>query len=177
MLADAGRLRMQNSDLTGALNALRTSIDVDPLSAAAFADFATVSRELGDEAEAAGALQRVIELAPESEYAAAARVALAQMTASGVVPVSYEVRTFDGSNDAPLIRDPRDEEETDSFFQTLKKDLDLRIDLGAQYNDNVSMLPSSREDVFGSPASAQGTASISARYIAWTNDTSASVRH
>jgi hypothetical protein len=70
-----------------------------------------------------------------------------------------------------LIRDPRDEEETDSFFQTLKKDLDLRIDLGAQYNDNVSMLPSSREDVFGSPASAQGTASISARYIAWTNDT------
>ena len=166
-----GRLRMQNSDLSGALNALRTSIDVDPLSAAAFADFAAVSREMGDEAEAAGALERVIELAPDSEYAAAARVSLAQMTASGVVPVRYEVRTFDGSNDAPLIRDPRDEEETDSFFQTLKKDLDLRIDLGTQYNDNVSMLPSSREDVFGSPASAQGTASISARYIAWTNDT------
>ncbi len=33
------------------------------------------------------------------------------------------------------------------------------------------MLPSSRENVLGSPASAQGTASISARYIAWTNDT------
>jgi tetratricopeptide (TPR) repeat protein len=87
-----GRLRMQNSDLSGALNALRTSIDVDPLSAAAFADFAAVSREMGDEAEAAGALERVIELAPDSEYAAAARVSLAQMTASGVVPVSYEVR-------------------------------------------------------------------------------------
>ena len=166
-----GRLRMQQSDWTGAMNALKTAIEVDQQSAAAFADFAAVSRELGEEAEAAGALQRVIDLAPDSEYAAAARVALAELTANGVVPVSYEVRTFDGSNDAPLIRDPRDEEETDSFFKTLKKDLDLRVDLGSQYNDNVSMLPSSREDVFGSPASAQGTASISARYIAWTSDT------
>lgn len=166
-----GRLRMQQSDWTGAMNALKTAIEVDQQSAAAFADFAAVSRELGEEAEAAGALQRVIDLAPDSEYAAAARVALAELTANGVVPVSYEVRTFDGSNDAPLIRDPRDEEETSSFFQTLKKDLDLRVDLGAQYNDNVSMLPSSREAVFGTPASAQGTASISARYIAWANDT------
>lgn len=166
-----GRLRIQQGDWTGALNALNAAIEVDQFSAAAFADLAAVQQELGNDAEAAGALQRVIELAPDSEYAEEARVALTELTANGVEPVSYEVRTFDGSNDAPLIRDPRDDEETESFFHALKKDLDLRVDLGAQYNDNVSMLPSSRESVFGSPASAQGTASISARYIAWTNDT------
>lgn len=165
-----GRLRMEQNDWSGALNALRTSIQLDSNSAAAFANYGAVAHELGEDSEAAGAYQRVIDLAPESEYAESARSLLAELTSNGVVPVGYELRTFDGSNDAPLIRDPRDDE-TSPFFQTLKKDLDLRIDLGAQYNDNVSMLPSSREAIFGSPASAQGIASISARYIAWSNDT------
>ena len=165
-----GRLRLQREDWTGAHAALQTSVKIDALSAAAFYDFGIVSQQLGEKENAAGALQRVIDLAPDSEYATAARTALAELTASGVVPVSYEVRSFDGSNDAPLIRDPRDEEETDNFFKTLKKDLDLRIDFGTQWNDNVSLTPSSRELLAGNLASAQGNASLSARYIALSTD-------
>ncbi len=165
-----GRLRMQREDWTGALNSLKMAVTIDPLGAAAFYDYGVVSQELGEEEQAAGALQRVIALAPESEYAIAARTTLAQLTASGVVPVSYEIRSFDGSNDAPLIRDPRDEEETETFFKTLKKDLDLRLDFGTQWNDNVSLTPSSRELLAGNLASAQGNASLSARYIAFASD-------
>lgn len=165
-----GRLRMQRDDWAGARTALQTAIQLDPSSAAAFSDFGIVSRELGDEEQAAGALQRVIELAPASEYATEARATLAELTASGIVPVRYEVRSFDGSNDAPLIRDPRDDEETASFFQTLKKDLDLRVDFGTQWNDNVSLTPSSRELSSGNLASTQANASLSARYIAVRTD-------
>ncbi len=165
-----GRLRMQREDWTGARTALKTAVMIDPLGAAAFYDYGVVSQELGEEEQAAGALQRVIGLAPDSEYAAAARTTLAQLTASGVVPVSYEIRSFDGSNDAPLIRDPRDEDETESFFKSLKKDLDLRLDFGTQWNDNVSLTPSSRELLAGNLASAQGNASLSARYIAFASD-------
>ena len=165
-----GRLRMQREDWTGAMIALKTAVMLDPLGAAAFYDYGVVSQELGEEEQAAGALQRVIALAPDSEYAAAARTTLEKLTASGVVPASYEIRSFDGSNDAPLIRDPRDEEETESFFKTLKKDLDLRLDFGTQWNDNVSLTPSSRELQSGNLASAQGNASLSARYIAFASD-------
>ncbi len=165
-----GRLRMQREDWTGAMTALKTAVMIDPLGAAAFYDYGVVSQELGEEEQAAGALQRVIALAPDSEYAVAARTTLAQLTASGVVPVNYEIRSFDGSNDAPLIRDPRDEDETENFFQTLKKDLDLRLDFGTQWNDNVSLTPSSRELLAGNLASAQGNASLSARYIAFASE-------
>ena len=165
-----GHMRMLREDWAGALTALQTAVKLDPLGVAAFYDFGIVSRELGDEEQAAGALQRVIDLAPTSEYATTARPLLAELTASGVVPISYEIRSFDGSNDAPLIRDPRDDEETVHFIQTLKKDLDLRLDLGSQWNDNVSLTPSSRELHAGNLASTQGNASLSARYVAFRTD-------
>jgi|GEM_PF-5044710 len=165
-----GRSRMQRSDWSGAMNALKTAVQLDQMSAAAFYDYGVVSQEMGEEEQAAGAMQRVIVLAPESAYATTARTALTELTSSGVVPASYEIRSFDGSNDAPLIRDPRDEEETNSFFKTLKKDLDLRLDFGTQWNDNVSLTPSSRELLAGNLASAQGNASLSARYIAYSTD-------
>ncbi len=166
-----GRTRMQKSDFSGAMIALRTAVQLDEESAAAFFDYGLVSKELGEEGQAAGAMQRVKELAPESEYARDAETVLQSLTAQGVVPIGYEVRTFDGSNDAPLIRDPRDEEETDGFYKKLKKDLDLRIDIGSQWNDNVSLSPVSREILVGDQASAQGTASLSTRYILFNNDT------
>ncbi len=165
-----GHLRMQNEDWTGARIALQTAVQIDPFSAAAFYDYGIVSQELNEDEQATRALQRVIDLAPDSEYATAAQASLGELTASGVVPASYEVRSFDGSNDAPLIRDPRDEEETESFFKTLKKDLDLRIDFGTQWNNNVSMASSSRELVLGNLASAQANTSLSARYIAIASD-------
>ena len=84
-------------------------------------------------------------LAPDSEYAITAKAKLAELTANGIVSASYEVRSFDGSNDLLLIRDPRDEEETHFFMKTLKKDLDPQLDLGSQWNDNVSLTPFSRE--------------------------------
>ncbi len=165
-----GRLRMQREDWTGAMNALNTAVKIDPFSAAAFYDYGIASQQLSEDEQAAGAMQRVIDLAPDSEYATAARMNLEKLKTSGVVPASYEVRSFDGSNDAPLIRDPRDEEETESFLKTLKKDLDLRIDLGTQWNDNVSMASSSRELLMGNLASAQANTSLSARYIAIATD-------
>jgi hypothetical protein len=165
-----GRLRIQRDDWAGALDALQTAIQLDPASAAAFSDFGMVSRELGDEEQAAAALQRVIDLAPASEYATEARATLAELTASGIVPASYEVRSFDGSNDAPLIRDPRDAGETTSFFQALEKDLELRLDFGTQWNDNVSLTPSSREILVSDQASAQANTSLSARYFVFASD-------
>lgn len=165
-----GRARLQRSDWSGAMNALQTAISLDQLSAAAFHDYAVVLQEMGEPQQAAQALAEVLLLAPESEYAGSARKNLDQLSADGVVPASYEVRSFDGSNDAPLARDPRDEEEFDSFFSSLKQDLDLRIDLGTQWNDNVSLTPSSREILAGSLSSAQANASLSARYIAYSSE-------
>ena len=165
-----GRVRMQRNDWTRAMDALGMAVSLDQASAAAFYDFGVVSRELGEEEQAAGAMERVIELAPDSEYATTARTALSELTAQGVVPASYEIRSFDGSNDAPLLRDPRDADDIDSFFDTLQKDLDLRLDFGSQWNDNVSLTPSSRELLAGNQASAQGNASLSARYVAFRTD-------
>ncbi len=165
-----GRIRMERSDWTGALNALQTAIQLDEMNAAAFYDYGLVSHELGKDEQAAGALQRVLELAPDSEYATSAEATLSGLAGSGVALASYEIRSFDGSNDAPIVKDPRDDEDPDSFFQTLKKDLDLRIDFGTQWNDNVSLTPSSRELLAGNQASAQANTSISARYIAISNE-------
>lgn len=157
-----GRARMDRGDWDGALEALRTAINLDSLSVAAYFDFGRAAAALGKTDVATRAWKNVTTLAPDSDYARQVPELLEQIAAEeGVELASYEIRTFDGSNLAPLIL-PKEKDDDPDWRDALA----VRFDLGAQYNSNVALAPSSRELVHGTRASAQGTASFSARWSA-----------
>jgi hypothetical protein len=158
-----GRARIEAEQWHAAREALITALRLDPLSVAAYYDFGCVARHMQDHELAAQALARAIEIAPESEYAELARTALKEMEEAGSIePASYEIRSFDGSNLLPLITGPEE-----PFWKGVKDDFLIRIDLGAQYNDNVTLAPSSRElQTSADHNSAQGTASLTAQWYA-----------
>lgn len=158
-----GRARLERNDWEGALEALNKSVSLDPLSAAAQFDFGRAAAELGKKDVAAAAWKNTKTLAPDSDYARQAALLMEQLESDqGIQQAGYEVRTFDGSNLTPLIL-PREKEDDPNWQDAL----DVRFDIGAQYNSNVSLAPSSREFVTGRRASAQGTASFSANWSAF----------
>jgi hypothetical protein len=158
-----GRARLKRGDWTGAMAALEQAVVRDRLSAAACFDLSQAATQLGQHDLAELALQRVLVLAPESDYATGAREALDALAASegGVQQASYEVRTFDGSNLERLLTEPIEPRTRD-----WADDLHIRFDLGAQYNSNVALAPSSRELSADDLASFQGTASTTIRWYA-----------
>jgi hypothetical protein len=157
-----GRARLDRGDWTGALQALRQAVRYDSLSAAAYLDFGRALRHFGDHELAGLALQRTLDLAPESDYAAQARQFLEEWAAAPEIEqTSYEIRTFDGSNLTPLITDP-----DESMWDVLEDDLFIRLDVGVLYNDNVTLAPSSRELQAGGTDTAQGTASLVVQWYA-----------
>ncbi|QDT52809.1 Tetratricopeptide repeat protein [Caulifigura coniformis] len=162
-----GRLRMQRGDWEGAMEALERAVTLDQLSAAAFFDYGQAASHLGHHAAARAALQRVQSIAPESEYASQAESLIEELPAEdgGVQQASYELRTFDGSNLRPLIA-PEITDEEPGWDDAL----DVRLDLNAQYNSNVTLAPSSRELSGRQRGSAQGMGSMSLRWAAIDSD-------
>lgn len=157
-----GKARLQRGDGLGALEALRTSIELDDRSAAAWLDYGRVLKEFDQSALAVDAFHRVKDLAPATQYAQDAQESLASMAAaSEVQTASYDIRSFDGSNTLPQVVGP-----DPSFWSTVEEDFRIRLEMGAQYNSNVSMAPSSRELQNGTPASAQGNASLLVQWYA-----------
>lgn len=157
-----GRAYLQRGENRGALEALRNAVRLDDRSAAAWLDYGRVLQEFDQTALAVDAFNRVKELAPESDYATQARETLAAMAqASDVQTASYEIRSFDGSNIVPEVVGP-----DPSFWSTVEEDFRIRLELGAQYNSNVTMAPSSRELQNGTPASAQGNGSLLVQWYA-----------
>jgi hypothetical protein len=162
-----GRLRMQRGDWEGAMEALERAVTLDQLSAAAFFDYGQAASHLGHLDAAKAALARVQSIAPESEYATDAKTLMEELENQdgGVQQATYELRTFDGSNLRPLIA-PEITDAEPGWDDVL----DVRLDLGAQYNSNVTLAPSSRELSGQQRGSAQGMGAISLRYAAINTD-------
>ncbi len=162
-----GRLRLQRGDWEGAMQALEYAVTLDQLSAAAFFDYGQAAARLGHLDAARVALERVQKIAPESDYASDAGSLLDELESAdgGVQLATYELRTFDGENLRPLIAP-----EITSKEPTWDDVIDLRIDLGAQYNSNVTLAPSSRELSGQQRDSAQGMGALSLRWAVIHSD-------
>ncbi len=157
-----GKARLQRGDSQGALEALKTAIDLDDRSAAAWLDYGRVLKGFHQSALAVDAFHRVKDLAPDTHYARDAQALLSSMAAaSEVQTASYDIRSFDGSNTLPEVVGP-----DPSFWSTVEEDFRIRLEMGAQYNSNVSMAPSSRELQNGTSSSAQGNASLLVQWYA-----------
>lgn len=142
-----GRVQQQNGELTAAKTSFRKAVKLGPLNAAAHHDLGMLLIELEQVSDGLEELLRVVELAPESEYALSAKPYLnawgiepAKPEESPITLVGLEAGEFDGSQlreetDNPLyepISDPRDV-------------LDLSLDIGFRYNSNVALAPTSRQ--------------------------------
>jgi len=162
-----GRLRMQRGDWEGAMEALERAVTLDQLSAAAFFDYGQAASHLGHADAAKAAFSRVQSIAPHSEYATEAKTLLEELELEdgGVELATYELRTFDGENLRPLIA-PGITDKEPGWDDVLE----VRLDLGSQYNSNVTLAPSSRELSGQQRGSAQGMASISLRWAALNTD-------
>ncbi|MDZ4689484.1 MAG: tetratricopeptide repeat protein [Planctomycetaceae bacterium] len=154
-----GQLRLQQGDWDGALQALQTALQHDKLSVSAYFGVGQAAAQLGRHEDAHAALQKVLELAPDSEYAMQSLELLATLPeSSGILPASYEIRTFDGSDLDPLIAHPSE----DDFVWNDR--IGVRLDFGSQYNSNVGLAPSSRELATDGLSSAQGLISATVKW-------------
>lgn len=156
-----GKARQEQGDFDGALAALKQAITLDRLSAAAYFDLGQLAQEMGDHAYAQLALQQVQDLAPDSEYATKAAAHLAALQAYGeIMQTDYSIRSFDGSNlDGLTTEDP------ENLLAGWADDFEIRLDLGAQYNSNVSLAPSSRELSPNQSNGAQANLSAQGRWL------------
>lgn len=169
-----GRVQIQNGDQPGAIESLRTSLKLDPLNAAAHHDLAVLLMELGRDDQAIVHFERAVQLAPESEYANAARQYLQWWgieTLSDDEPeiriVSHEAGAFDGEE--------RFESSEDSLMRSLSTPddaFDLTIDIGMRYNSNVALAPTSRQLVPGNRQSFQLSISPDAEWTLGRGETS-----
>lgn len=162
-----GHLRLERGDWTGALDALRRAVTLDQQSVAAWHDLGRVFQQIERPQDAQDAYSRVLELAPDTEYAMEALVEVERLQqAGGIQPTDYRIRSFDGSNVEPLVADPLLGEDSPWSDR-----VDLRFELGSQYNDNVSLAPSSRELLQGDPSSAQMTSAATVKWYLYDTET------
>jgi hypothetical protein len=148
-----GRIYKQSGDVPQAYQALQQAVQLDPLSAAAHFDFALVSMDLNHLQMAADHFQRVVELAPNSQYAQTSRTHLPHLPApqarNDVIQAGYEIKRFDGSEQLEDLPG-------DSRLDEPPSPLSIRIDAGGLYNTNVTLTPTSRSFFSEEGASFQG---------------------
>ncbi len=143
-----GQLRLQRGNHAGAIKALELAVQLDPNRAAAHFDLGRAFLALGRTEDAADHLRRCIQVAPDSTYAAEARVLSRNLPAPqndpSVVPAGFEVNRF--------------ERPTGGITPPLPPPglLNLRLDAGAIYNTNVQLAPISRDLFPQARASPQG---------------------
>jgi tetratricopeptide (TPR) repeat protein len=134
-----GRYQLEHGRSEEALEALQRSVDLDPLSAAAQFDLGRALLALEQNDEAAGHLDRVLSLAPDSEYAQQARDLIETHGLAGVQQAGYEIHRFDDTdkiqNRLPL---------TETLERRFFNDYELGFDFGTQFNSNVALTPLSR---------------------------------
>ncbi|MEX0716561.1 MAG: tetratricopeptide repeat protein [Planctomycetaceae bacterium] len=178
-----GRHLLQQGRPLDSEAALRRAVALDPLSAAAHFDLARTLAALNEDSAAAETFHRVLELAPESEYAEAAQRELAALSAThafaaidgsgeshafddpdaGVLPADYRIRRFDGSD----FDDPWRDAAMQRPAWWHRDRLDVLIETGVLFNGNVALAPLSRELAPDSRASWQGFFAPDVQLAVW----------
>lgn len=154
-----GQCRLEQGDWSGALEALHTALEHDRINVSAYFGVGQAAMELGQPGDARAAFNKVLELAPDSEYAVRSLEYLETLPpASEILPTTYQIRTFDGSDLDPLISNPSEEE----FVWNDR--ISVRLDFGSQHNSNVGLAPSSRELATDGLSSAQGLISATVKW-------------
>jgi len=134
------RFRYRQKRYTEGRGLLTRVIKLQPDSAAAWFDSGRYALKSGNEDEAVAAFERVIQLAPESEYASDASVMMDEADLTPIVQVGYEVTRFDGRNAVDSLRDlPAEQSALGS------EPFRFQLELGAIFDSNIQLAPSSRE--------------------------------
>lgn len=140
-----GRLLLESGEVPSATTHLYRAVELDPLSCAARFDFGRALMAVDDAVGAAKQWQRVLELAPDSEYAIAAEQELDKLPAS-VVPVTrtvgYEIHEYPGP---PGFKAINDSPKLPADAPSPSLPVFLRFETGLLYNSNVALAPSSRQ--------------------------------
>ncbi len=146
-----GRLLLEEGDTDEAIRELEVAVKLDPLSCAARFDLARALFLAGDEEAAVEEWKSVLEIAPESEYAAEAEQKLSEAKESSdavMKTVGYEVHEFPGPPGVEPIHElPATPTRSVPVF--------LKLETGLLYNSNVALAPSSRQLPAGERASFQ----------------------
>ncbi len=160
-----GKLRRQRGALHEAYESLLIAVKLDPLNVAAHFDLGSMLLDMGRADEAIEHFHRVVDLAPDSEYARQAR------ELSGGRVTTADIAVLDDPVDEPELTQAGYETTelngTDPFAKELFRDdppppvpsrlpLYFRLEAGSLYNSNVSLAPLSRELSPESSASVQG---------------------
>ncbi len=144
-----GRALQQQEAYEESEQALVQAVTLTPQSAAAWFDLAGTLAKSGRTEIAVECYQKVIEIAPESEYATQAQTEI-DVQNTAVVQAGYEVRTFDSRDVLNQLDD------ADPPMRQLMKDrLDFRLETGLLYNSNVALAPINRQIAPGDRGSAQ----------------------
>lgn len=151
-----GRILLEEGQVEAAIAQLQITLAHDPLSVAARFDLGRALRQSGDLPGAAYQWREVVEIAPQSEYAASALEELAALPPSAqaeVQMIAYEPREFPGPPVPQSILDPL--EITAANLPPERLPLGVRLETGLLYNSNVALAPSSRQPAPGSRKSFQ----------------------
>jgi hypothetical protein len=161
-----GSARLARQDWEGALAALERAVELDGRSAAALLDYGRALRHFERSGDAAAALRRVQELAPDTNYSRDAEAQLGELEQqAGIELVDYSIRSFDGSELIPQTVGP-----DPTFWDEVQDNFRVRLEMGSQYNSNVSLAPSSRELQNGDSDTPQGNASLLVQWYAVDRD-------
>ena len=149
------KIQKRDGDFETALNSLANALEADPESVATHFDLGQLLKSLGQDNEAESHFAIVCRLSPESGYASQLQAQgfvldESNETLPSVLPVGYEIKTFDGD---------------ESFMQQLDIVKSMRmkplsrwrasVESGILYNSNISLTPISRQLVNADAASMQ----------------------
>jgi tetratricopeptide (TPR) repeat protein len=171
-----GKVQQQNGEPNAAEKSFRKALELGPLNAAAHHDLGLLLMEQQRQSEGLEELLRVVELAPDSEYAQQAKTHLNQWGIEPEPPredeplielAGYEAGEFDGSQLRKETENPIYEpipDPADVF--------DISFDVGFRYNSNVALAPTSRQLVPGDRESFQLLLSPDLEWTFWERDNS-----
>jgi tetratricopeptide (TPR) repeat protein len=146
-----GRIALEQQLLDDAAAFLEQSLSLDNLSAAAWFDMARTHQAQQQTAQAMEAYARVLDLAPDSEYAATALQTLETLQAAQPIQLTdYEIRQFNGLEH--IDEQPMAEELAKA---TGPDRLRLQLETGILFDSNVALSPISRSLAPGNTESGQ----------------------
>ena len=173
-----GKVRLDIGDHAAALDALHRAVQLDPNSAAANFYLAEALRVVGNVDAARPYYRRVLELAPDSDYATGAKTQLSPEQVAEVIQASYEIKQFDRSD---VVDRRREDDPFDDPFDVSPADVgddftdvdpaiqwwNFQLESGALWNTNVALAPISRDLAPEPRESAQGFANPSLELAVW----------